>query len=406
VSRVRTLSDLEPGELEGRGVLVRVDYNVPIDEAGAVGDATRVDVTLPSLTFLRDSGARVVLVSHLGRPGGTRDPSASLAPVAQLLSARLEAPVPLIEGDPRGTEVAEAVRAIPRGGIGLLENIRYDPGETKNDSQLAEALALIADGFVSDAFGVAHRAHASNVGAARMIRGKGGFAVAGFLMARELHFLSEALKDPARPFVAVMGGAKISGKLELIRAILKRVDRLLVGGAMANTFFRALGLETGLSLVEDDLVPMARELLEEAGDRLLLPVDCLVASELEPTARPRVVDRTDIGDGDRVGDIGPGSQALFGRELSGTETVVWNGPMGVFELEPFSAGTFFLAQTLAGLADEGAMVVLGGGDSAAAAHAAGVSERMTHVSTGGGASLDLLAGNELPGVSVLQMESD
>jgi phosphoglycerate kinase len=383
--------------------MVRADYNVPIDPDGEVRVTSRVDATLATLEALRAAGARIVLVSHLGRPNGTRDPKLSLAPVARLLSDRLKCRVPLIEdtpGSPRPLE--ELVGAMAPRAVLMLENVRFHPGETRNDPELGRELGRLVDGFVSEAFGVAHRAHASNVGAARWVRDRGGPAVAGFLMARELHFLRETLRSPERPFVVVMGGAKISGKLELIRSVLDRVDRLLVGGAVANTFLKALGLETGDSLVEDDLVPMAADLLEVAGDKLLLPVDCVAADEIEEGAQPLVVDRSDIANTHRVGDLGPRSRAMFARELAGAATILWNGPVGVFELSPFREGTLFIGRALAEAADRGAVVVLGGGDSAAAANAAGVLDRMTHVSTGGGASLDLLAGNELPGVSVLE----
>ncbi len=400
MSRVRTLADLESEQLRGQPVLVRTDYNVPIDSDGSVADATRVGATLPSLEALRQVGAKVVLVSHLGRPDGVRDPSASLGPIAHLLSDRLGTTVPLIEAEPDSAEAREVVDSASPGDVVMLENIRFHPGETTNDPRLGEALSRLADAFVSEAFGVAHRTHASNVGAAAQIRKRGGPVVAGFFMDQELHFLSEALRDPPRPFVALMGGAKISGKLELIESILSRVDRLLVGGAMANTFIRALGLPTGDSLVEEELVPMARELLEEAGDKVLLPVDCIVTTEASAAAQ--TVDRTTVGRDQRIGDIGPRSRAIFAGELANAATVFWNGPMGVFELEPLSTGTFDMARVLADAADRGTVVVLGGGDSAAAAHAAGVAARMTHISTGGGASLDLLAGNKLPGVAVLE----
>ena len=402
MSRVRTLSDLGPEQLRGARVLVRADYNVPLGLDGEVADASRVDATVPTLKALQAAGGRIVLVSHLGRPAGIRDPRASLAPISQLLSDRLKCPVPLVSDAPGTPEARDLVGAMSPGEAVLLENIRFDPGETKNDRGLGRALADLADGFVGEAFGVAHRAHASNVGAAGEIRSRGGPAVAGFLMARELHFLRESLRNPARPFVAVMGGAKISGKLELVRSILDRVDRLLVGGAMANTLLKALGLETGDSLVEEDLVPIAADLLEDAGEKLLLPVDCVASTEIAQDAEPVVVVRSEIERRHRVADIGPRSRALFGRELAEAATILWNGPMGVFEFVPFQQGTFFIAEALAAAADRGAVVVLGGGDSAAAANAAGVSDRMTHVSTGGGASLDLLAGNELPGVSVLE----
>lgn len=402
MSRVRTLSDLTPEEIQGRRFLVRVDYNVPLAADGSVADSTRIEATLGTLQLLRESGARVVLVSHLGRPKGVRDPSASLEPVARELSTRLGAPVKFVPTDPGAPETSAAVEQLSRGDVALLENIRFQPGETKNDPALARALAQLGEGFVGDAFGVAHRAHASNVGAAREIRERGGPAVAGLLMAREVHFLREALRDPERPFVAVMGGAKVSGKLELIHSILPRVDRLLVGGAMAHTFFRALGLTIGRSMVEEELTGLAKELMDEAGEKLLLPVDCVVADRISPDASAVEVDRTEVEANQSIGDIGTRTRAIFGRELEAAATVVWNGPMGVFEMEPFSGGTFHVAQVLAEAADRGAVVVVGGGDSAAAAHAAGVADRMTHISTGGGASLDLLAGKELPGLEVLE----
>ncbi len=401
--RARTVDDLGPDELDGQRLLVRVDYNVPLGPNGEVTSAGRIEATLPTLERLGNAGATAVLVSHLGRPEGKRDPAASLAPVARDLSGRLGYEVPLLEAPPGSTELETQVAEIPSGRVALLENIRFHPGETKNDPDLSAALAALAGGFVGEAFGTAHRAHASNVGAAERIRADGGAAVAGLLMAKELHFLKECVAKPERPFVAILGGAKISGKIELIRAILPKVDRLLIGGAMANTFFRALGLETGSSLVEDDRVSMAAELLELGGDTILLPVDCVVADEIREGAETRVADRQEVGPEDRIGDIGPRSTEIFSREVRGAKTILWNGPMGVFELEPFARGTNGLAHVLAERADAGVPVVVGGGDSAAAAEAAGVAERMTHVSTGGGASLDLLAGSELPGVAVLEM---
>lgn len=405
MSRVRSLHDLEEGSLEGRRVFLRADLNVPFATPGQVSDPTRIVATLPTIVLLRDHGARIVLASHLGRPGGTPAPDLSLGPVAEILSERLETPVRLIAGDPGGEATRSSVERLGPSEVGILENTRYHPGETSNDPELARAFGSLADAFVGDAFGVAHRAHASNVGAAREVRGRGGPVVAGLLMARELHFLHEVLRDPGRPFVALIGGAKISGKLELIRAILPRVDRLLVGGAMANTFLLALGLEVGRSLVEEELVPTASEILDEAGEKLLLPVDCTVAPELDAAAEPVRAERTEIGTGVQIADIGPRTRELYARELATARTIVWNGPMGIFELEPFAAGTARVAKVLADAADRGVVVVLGGGDSAAAAAAMRVADRMTHVSTGGGAALDLLAGNELPGVAVLERTS-
>ena len=400
--RVRTLDDIGDESLRGERVFLRADLNVPLSARGRVADHTRIAATLPTIAELRARGARTVLASHLGRPGGRRVPRLSLAPVAVILSERLGTPVRLIGGEPGEELTRRAVDSIATGGVALLENTRYHPGETSNDAGLAQAFGSLADAFVADAFGVAHRAHASNVGAALAIRDRGGPVVAGRLMARELHFLSEALREPRRPFVALMGGAKISGKLGLIRAILSRVDRLLVGGAMANTFLCALGFEVGQSLVEESLVPDAAAILDEAGDKLLLPVDLTLAAELGAAAEPVRADRAGVGAGMRIADIGPRTGELYARELASARTVVWNGPMGVFELAPFAAGTARVAEALAEAADSGAVVVLGGGDSASAAAALGVGGRMTHISTGGGASLDLLAGRELPGVSVLE----
>jgi phosphoglycerate kinase len=401
VPRQVTLEDLDPEELRGKSVLVRVDFNVPLDESGGVAADTRLRAALPTLELLRQAGARSILVSHLGRPEGVPDPRFSLRPVAERLSELLGLPVEFRDDDPGSPGLQAATEALPEGGFALLENIRFHPGETRNDPALARDLAQLADLYVGDAFGTAHRAHASTVGAPEMIREKGGRAVAGLLMARELRFLGDTLESPDRPFVVVMGGAKISGKIDLIEAILERADRLLVGGAMANTFFRALGLETGASLVEIDRVKAAEEILERAGDRVLLPVDCVVADRFDAEAKTREVDRTEIRPGDRVGDIGPRTREIFAREIGGAATVIWNGPMGVFELAPFERGTGHVARAMARAADRGAVVVVGGGDSAAAAEQAGVADRLTHISTGGGASLDLMSGNQLPGVEVL-----
>jgi phosphoglycerate kinase len=396
----KTLDDLDPDRLARALVLVRADLNVPLD-GGSVGDDTRIRASLPTLRFLVDAGARVLLFSHLGRPGGARNPELSLAPVAHRLGELLpEVPVRFV-GALRGDAVRQAVDTLGPGEVALLENTRFDPGEKANDPELAREWAAYADLYVNDAFGTAHRAHASTVGVARAVRDSGGDAVAGRLLQQELEFLDRALDDPERPFVAVLGGAKISGKIDVIQALLPRVDRLLVGGAMANTFFQALGLEVGASLVEEDRVEMARSILESAGDRLLLPVDCVVAPELAAGAEVRVVARDEVEAGDRIGDIGPDSRALFAQDLQGAGTVVWNGPMGVFELEAFREGTLDVARAVAEATDRGALTVVGGGDSASAVEVAGVTDRIRHVSTGGGASLELLAGADLPGVVAL-----
>lgn len=396
----KNLTDLPEELLRGRRVLVRVDYNVPLEPSGEVGDTNRIEETLPTLRLLMERGARIVLLAHLGRPDGAPDPRYSLRPVARALSRLLDHPVGF-SPDTVGEGAEAAVAGVDNGHILLLENTRFLPGETRNDPELARELAELGDHFVNDAFGAAHRAHASTEGVARIIREKGGEAVAGLLMERELRFLGMVLENPERPFVAILGGAKISGKIDVIEAILPRVDRLLIGGAMANTFFRAMGLDTGKSLVEEDRVEMARDLLERGGDRILLPVDTVVAAEISADAETASKGRDAVGAGDRVGDIGPESVALFTQEVAGARTILWNGPMGVFEMEPFARGTMEVARAAADAADEGAMVVVGGGDSAAAADEAGVVDRLTHVSTGGGASLEFLAGEELPGVAAL-----
>lgn len=404
MDRTLTIADLEPRSLKGARVLVRVDLNVPLSDGGEVADDTRIQASLPTIRHLMHAGARTLLVSHLGRPGGGPDPALSLAPVARALSGELGVPVPLLAEFPGSAELERAVEEMSEGGVALLENIRFHPGETKNSPELVDALARLCDVFVGDAFGAVHRAHASTEGLPRRLRETGGRAVAGFLVERELRFLRGALEAPETPFIAVMGGAKISGKIDLIEAILPRVQRLLVGGAMANTFFRALGLDTGESLVEPDRVELAAQLLERAGEAILLPVDCVVSDRIEGDASTRVVDRDEVSGPDRIGDIGPKTRALFIQEIEGARTLLWNGPMGVSELESFAAGTLEVAHAMAEAADDGATVVVGGGDSAAAAQAAGISPRMSHISTGGGASLDLLAGKELPGVDVLETE--
>jgi phosphoglycerate kinase len=386
--------------LRGKRVLVRADLNVPLDERGRVTDDTRIRATLPTLRSLLDAGARVVLMSHLGRPKGRPDPEFSLSPVAVRLGALLGSPVAFSE-DSAGDAVKARAQSLDDGQLLLLENTRFHPGDEKNDPKLAAAWADLAELFVNDAFGAAHRAHASTTGVAEEVRKRGGLAVSGLLMERELKFLSEALEEPERPFVAVLGGAKISGKIDVIQALLPRVDRLLVGGAMANTFFRALGLEVGASLVEEERTALARETMQAGADRLVLPVDCMVAEEISERAEPRSVPRDAVRPGERIGDIGTTSRGLFAKEIARARTIVWNGPMGVFESPPFSGGTLAVAEAVAEATDRGALTVVGGGDSVSAVEAAGVADRITHTSTGGGASLELLAGVELPGVAAL-----
>ena len=398
---VRTVADLADSRISGTRVLVRVDFNVPMSPVGEIIDDTRIVRALPTLKYLLERGGRVVVISHLGRPKGGPDPAYSLRPVADHLATLLDFPV-RFSPQLTGASAAAAVTDLKNGELLLMENTRFHPGETENDPALSEALADLGDLYVNDAFGSAHRAHASTVGAAAVIRSRGGEAVAGFLMERELRYLGLALEAPDRPFVAVLGGAKISGKIDVIQALLPRVTRLLIGGAMANTFFRALGLETGLSLVEDDRVALARETLEKGGETILLPVDCVVAEDISPQAETRVVERGDVGPADRIGDIGPASMALFADALSEARTVVWNGPMGVFEIDATAGGTLAIAQALAAATKEnGAVTIIGGGDSASAIKKANLSKAVSHVSTGGGASLEYLEGKQLPGVVAL-----
>lgn len=395
----KTLSDIDATTLRGRTVVVRADLNVPL-EGDEVVDDQRIRASVATLTILLDAGARVVLLSHLGRPKGRPDPRYSLAPVARRLAELLDFPVTFL-AHVCGEAVRQAVRSLPQGALVLLENTRFEPGETENDPALAAWWAELTDLFVNDAFGAAHRAHASTAGLAEAVIARGGQAVAGLLMARELRFLEEVLRAPERPFLAIIGGAKISTKIGVISALLPRVDRLLIGGAMANTFFRALGLDTGASLVEEESVDVAREVLEEAGERLVLPVDCVVADEVVDGAPTRVVARDGVSGRDRIVDIGPETRDRFTEMIEKARSIVWNGPMGVFEIDAFAEGTLAVARAIAAACQRGALGVVGGGDSAAAAERAGVVHRLTHVSTGGGASLELLAGATLPGVEAL-----
>ena len=399
----KTVADLSDQRIAGTRILVRVDFNVPLDSELRIADDTRIVRALPTLSYLLERGGRLVVTSHLGRPKGGTEPALSLRPVADHLSTLLDFTVRFCP-ELVGPRAKKAVEELADGELLLLENTRFHEGEKKNDLELSRALADLGDLYVNDAFGTAHRAHASTVGAADVLRGRGREAVAGFLMEKELRYLGMALKTPDRPFVAILGGAKISGKIDVIESLLPKVDKFLVGGAMANTFFKALGLETGDSLVEDDRVELARSILEGAGDKILLPIDCVVAPEISLTAVTREVERAAVEAGERIGDIGTGSRALFAGALEGAGTVVWNGPMGVFELAPFAEGTIAVAHAVAAVSDEGGTTVVGGGDSALAAEQAQVVDRLTHLSTGGGASLEFLSGFVLPGVAALDMK--
>lgn len=394
-----TIEDLPESAFAGKRVLVRVDFNVPI-ENGRIGDDTRISATLPTLEALVKRRARIILVSHLGRPRGQWVDDLSLAPVAERLRELIDAPVNFVR-DIVGAEAHAAVDRLRPGEILLLDNVRFLPGEETDDPHLSEALAAFADVYVNDAFGTAHRAHASTRGAPEAVRAEGRPAVAGLLMQRELQFLGEALAEPERPFTAILGGAKISGKIDVIQSILPRTDRLLIGGAMANTFFKALGLETGRSLVEEDRIDVARELLSHAGDKLLLPVDAVVAPEADRRAATTTVNRDGVPRDVRILDIGPASVAAFRDVITPSRTVLWNGPMGYFEIDAFAEGTRGVARAVAEASKNGALTVVGGGDTAAAIDQIGLKDQLTHVSTGGGASLEFLEGRTLPGVAIL-----
>ena len=391
----RTLESLDKTSLEGRRALVRVDFNVPLKD-GVVTDDTRIRAAIPTIKYLRERGARLVLLSHLGRPKNGPDPKYSMQPVARALEKLLGAPVTFLP-EPTAAEAATVARRMPRGGVAVAENSRFYPGEEKNDLGLAQQFAALGDLYVNDAFGSAHRAHASTEAIARVLKP----AVSGFLMERELRYLGEALHHPKRPFVAVLGGAKISGKIDLIEALLPKVDEILLGGAMACTFFKAMGLETGKSLVEPDKLDLARDLMQKAGRKLVLPTGAVVARELAANAERRTVKREAIPPDFAVYDIDPATEESFGSSLERAGTVVWNGPMGVFETPPFDHGTLAIAEAMARATRNGAVTVIGGGDSAAAVAQAGLSDEITHVSTGGGASLEFLEGKELPGVAAL-----
>lgn len=394
----RTIRDLSDADLAGKRALVRVDFNVPLDEAGEVADDTRITAALPTITTLLDQGAKVVLLAHFGRPKGAPEAKYSLAPVAARLKKLLPRPVHFL-GETIGAAAVAATHALANGEVLLLENTRFLAGEEKNDDALSQQLAELGDLYVNDAFGAAHRAHASTAGVAKYCRP----AVAGLLMEKELAYLGGALAAPARPFVAILGGSKISGKIDVVEALLPKVDHLLIGGAMACTFFRAMGCETGNSLVEPDRLDMAKDLLARAGDKLVLPVDAVIAPSMDAGSSARVVARESIPAGEAMFDIGPASVEQYRALIESARTVLWNGPMGVFEKPPFDAGTFAVARAMAVATDRGATTIIGGGDSAAAVAEAGLESKMSHVSTGGGASLEFLEGKDLPGVSALDL---
>lgn len=391
----KTIRDLSDADVRGKRALVRVDFNVPL-EGGRVSDDTRIRAALPTIQTLLDRGGRVILLSHLGRPKGKPEPKYSLQPVAKRLGELMPGvPVQFVES----TDTDEAMKATHDAStrVVLLENTRFLGGEESNDERLARALAELGDFYVNDAFGSAHRAHASTEGVAHFLKP----AVAGLLMQKELDYLGAALESPKRPFVAVLGGAKISGKIDVIKNLLPQVDRLIIGGAMACTFFKAINLETGKSLVEPERLDMAKDLLERGGDKLLLPVDGMVAPSLDAPQSAHSVERNAIPADEAMFDIGPKSARQFADVIRGAHTVLWNGPMGVFETKPFDAGTRAVAAAMADATQRGATTIVGGGDSAAAVAELGLEDAMSHVSTGGGASLEFLEGKVLPGVAAL-----
>jgi phosphoglycerate kinase len=385
----------------GKRVLMRVDFNVPTKN-GEVTDASRIEAAMPTIRYLLQKGARLVLCSHLGRPKGGPEPKYSMKPVHAKLERLLRMNVAWAD-DCIGPAAEAASRALTDGQVLLVENLRFHPEEEKNDPAFAESLAKLGDMYVNDAFGTAHRAHASTEGVTHFLRP----CVAGFLMQKELEYLGGALENPKRPFVAVLGGAKISGKIDVITALLGKVDRLLIGGAMMFTFYKAQGKATGRSLVEDDRLDMARQVLADAaakGVDLVLPVDMIASTAPDGTAAGLERDIADIGENEMGVDIGPLTQKLFASKLADAKTVVWNGPMGIFEVQAFAAGTMGVANAIAVLKDKGAVTVVGGGDSVAAVQQSGLAEKFSHLSTGGGASLEFLEGKVLPGVAALDDE--
>jgi len=385
----KTVKDLD---VQGKKVLVRVDFNVPLDDQQNITDDRRIVSALPTIRYLLNHGAAVILMSHLGRPKGQVQPEYSLGPVATRLSELLAQPVRMVP-DCVGPDVQAAVAAMNPGDVVLLENLRFHNEETKNEPEFARQLASLADLYVNDAFGTAHRAHASTEGVTHYLP-----AAAGFLMEKELDFLGKAVESPRHPFVAILGGAKISDKIGVIDNLLGKVDKLIIGGGMANTFLKAQGYAVADSLVEDDSLESARMLLKQGQNKLILPVDVVVADGFANDAQKQVVKIDAVPAGWRILDIGPDTVKLFSDLLTTAKTVVWNGPMGVFEFPEFARGTFALAHTLANIQ---AVTIIGGGDSAAAIEQAGLADRITHISTGGGASLEFLEGKTLPGVAAL-----
>ena len=392
----KSIRDLGADELRGKRVLVRADFNVPLDGSCEITDDMRIRAALPTIELIIERGGRPIILSHLGRPKGKPEQKYSLHPVAKRIAKLTGRKVNFVESTD-SDEAMGAAMSLAEGEILVLENTRFLGGEEKNDPRLARALSGLGEVFVNDAFGAAHRAHASTAGIAEHLKP----AVCGLLMEKEIDYLGNALENPVRPFIAILGGAKISGKIDVIERLLPKVDGLLVGGAMACTFFKAMGLETGKSLVEPDRVEMAEAMFERGGFKLTLPHDCIVAPSIEAGARAHVVSRSAIPADEMMLDIGPATAESYARAIAAAKTIVWNGPMGVFETPPFDRGTLAIAKAMAAATPNGATTIVGGGDSAAAVAAAGIEAKMSHVSTGGGASLEFLEGKKLPGVEAL-----
>ena len=385
---------VEDINVKSKKVLVRCDFNVPLNDKGEITDENRIVGALPTIKYLIENGAKVILCSHMGKPKGEPKPELSLAPVAKSLSAKLGKEVIFAADDNVvGENAKKAVSEMQDGDVVLLENTRYRAEETKNVDEFSKELASLADVFVNDAFGTAHRAHCSNVGVTKYL----DTAVAGYLIEKEIQFLGNAVNSPVRPLVAILGGSKVSSKISVIENLLKKVDKLIIGGGMAYTFFAAQGKTTGTSLLEPDYIDYAKKMLDEAGDKILLPVDTVVAKEFNNDAESMVVEGN-IPEGYMGLDIGPKSIELFSKALADAKTVVWNGPMGVFEMPNFAKGTNAIAKVLA---DLDATTVIGGGDSVAAVNQAGLGDKMSHISTGGGASMEYLEGKVLPGIDAL-----
>jgi phosphoglycerate kinase len=387
-----TIEDLN---IKGKRVFVRSDFNVPLDDNLMITDDRRIRSTLPTINYAIDEGAKVILSSHFGRPKGKKDPRLSLAPVAKRLQRLLNKEV-VFSPDCIGSQAEGLVSKMKEGDVLLLENLRYHPGEEENDEEFARALSRLADVYVNDAFGTAHRVHASIVGITRFLT-----SAAGFLLKKEIEYLKGMIVNPVRPFVAILGGVKVSGKIGVLENLGDKVDKVIVGGGMAYTFIKAMGYEVGNSLVEDDMLETAqriRKKLKGMGIKFYLPVDCVIAQSIEPGTETKTVPTLEIPKGWRALDIGPASAKLFSEAIQDAKTILWNGPMGIFEIDAFSRGTYAIARAVA---DAYALTIVGGGDTDLAVHRAGVSDAMSFISTGGGASLQLLEGKELPGIAAL-----